>query len=67
MKLTESLGASAQLCYKQLGRGWGTSKHNCLVSYFIMLTTTCFGRCGPFLGHKNIYIHSCDLKMAHSG
>ena len=37
------------------GRGWGTSKHNCLVSYFIMLTTTCFGHCGPSSGHKNVY------------
>ena len=27
------LGASSPLCYKQLGRGWDTSKHNCLVSY----------------------------------
>jgi len=23
-----------------LGMGWGTSEHNCLVSYFIMLTTS---------------------------
>jgi len=30
-----SLGASSPLCYKQLGRGWGTSKHNCLVSYLL--------------------------------
>ena len=22
---------------------------------FIMLTTTCFGHCGPSSGHKNIY------------
>jgi len=43
------------LCYKQLQRGWGTSKHNCPVSYFIMLTTTCFGPCGPSSGHKNVY------------
>ena len=27
-----SLGASFLLCYKQLGKGWGTSKHDCLVS-----------------------------------
>jgi len=38
-----------------LGRGWSTSKHNCLLSYFIMLTTTCFGHCGPSSGHKNVY------------
>jgi len=31
-----SLGASSPLCYKQLGRGWGTSKHNCLVSYLLV-------------------------------
>ena len=30
-----SLGASSPLCCKQLGRGWGTSKHNCLVSYLL--------------------------------
>jgi len=30
------------------------SKHNCLVSYFFMLTTTYFGPCGPSSGHKNI-------------
>ena len=29
------LGASSPLCYKQLGRGWGTSKHNCFVSYLL--------------------------------
>jgi len=28
------------------------SKHNYLVSYFIMLTT-CFGHCGPSSGHRN--------------
>jgi len=50
----ESLGASSPLCYKQLGRGWGTSKHmSCIL--FIMLTTTCFGHCGPSSGHKNVY------------
>jgi len=49
---TQSLGASFPLCYKQLGSGWGTSKHNCLVSYFIMLTATCFSHCGPSSGHK---------------
>jgi len=38
-----------------LGMGWGTSKHNCLLSYFIILTTTCFSHCGPFFGHKNVY------------
>jgi len=30
-----SLSALSPLCYKQLGRGWGTSKHNCLVSYLL--------------------------------
>jgi len=28
------------------------SKHNCLYMLFIMLTTTCFGPCGPSSGHK---------------
>jgi len=31
----ETFGASTPLCYKQLGRGWVTSKHNCLVSYLL--------------------------------
>ena len=31
----EPFGATSPLCYKQLGRGWGTSKHNCLVSYLL--------------------------------
>ena len=31
-----------------------TSKHNCLRILFIMLTTTCFGHCGPSSGHKNL-------------
>ena len=31
----KSLGTSSSLCYKQLGRGWGMSKHNCLVSYLL--------------------------------
>ena len=53
--LRRSLGAPSPLCYKQLVRGWGTSKHNCLVHYFIMLTTTCFGHCGPSSGNKNSY------------
>ena len=34
-KLSLHLGASSPLCYKQLGTGWGTSKHNCLVSYLL--------------------------------
>jgi len=34
-RVNPSLGASSPLCYKQLGRGWGTSKHNCLVSYLL--------------------------------
>jgi len=38
-----------------IGEGVRYVKHNCLVSYFIMLTTTCFGHCGPSSGHKNIY------------
>jgi len=33
--LCESLDASFLLCYKQLGKGWDTSKHNCLVSYLL--------------------------------
>ena len=32
---SRSLDASSPLRYKQLGRGWGTSKHNCLVSYLL--------------------------------
>jgi len=39
----------------QLGGGVGTSKHSCLVSYFIMLTTTCLDHCGSSSGHKNLY------------
>jgi len=39
----------------KLGSGGGVSKHNCLVSYFITLTTTCFGHSGPSSGHKNLY------------
>ena len=35
-------------------RGVNTSKHKCLCMCFIRLTT-CFGNCGPSLGHKNIY------------
>ena len=35
------------------------SKHNCLVSYFIMLMTTCFGHCGPSSGHKNYIDENC--------
>jgi len=31
------------------------SKQNCLVFYFIMLTTTCFDHCGPSSSHKNVY------------
>jgi len=31
----EILSASSPLCYKQLWRGRGTSKHNCLVSYLL--------------------------------
>ena len=33
------------------------SKHNCLVSHFIMLTTTCCDNCGPSLGINCIYIY----------
>jgi len=40
--ISQNLGASSLLCYKQLGMGWGTSKHNCLIILFIMMTTTCF-------------------------
>jgi len=43
-----------------LERGWGRSKHNCLVSYFIMMTT-CFGHCGPSSGHKNYSPASCTI------
>jgi len=32
----------------------GTSKHNFLCILFIMLTTKCFGHCGPSSGHKNV-------------
>jgi len=35
--------------------GVGTSNHNWLCILFIMLTTTCFGHCGPSSGHKNVY------------
>ena len=35
MKSEGSLYASSTLCYKQLGKRWGTSKHNCLVSYLL--------------------------------
>jgi len=35
--------------------GVGYVKTRLSVSYFIMLTTTCFGNCGPYSGHK-IYI-----------
>jgi len=38
---------------KLLGRA---AKPNCLVSYFVMLTTTCFGHCEPSSGNKNVYI-----------
>ena len=33
--MSKYLHVSSPLCYKQLGRGWGTSKHNCLVSYLL--------------------------------
>jgi len=39
-------------------------KHNCLVSYFIMLTT-CFGQCGPSSGHK-MYILENYTQYDHS-
>ena len=48
-----SLDASSPLCFMQIRRGRGTSKHNCLCILFIRLTT-CFGHCGPSSGHKNI-------------
>jgi len=71
-----SLGSSSPLCYKQVGRGWGTSKPNCRVSYllcwrrpttkyrwkFRMCTYTMI-----ILRIVFLYIHFCDLKMAYSG
>ena len=56
--------ASSPLCYKQLGRGCGTSQHNCLVSYLL-----CWRRhVSATVGHlqvTKIYIEAnfteCDL------
>ena len=50
---------------KEIREGVGTSKHKCLVSYFVMLTTTCFGHCGPSSGHKN-YIEENYTECDHS-
>jgi len=47
--------------YDDYEEGTGTSKHNCLCTCFIRLTTTCFGHCGPSSGHKNYlneYFHN---------
>ena len=49
----------------ELGRGWGTSKHNCLVSYFIMMTATCFGHCGH-LEVTKMYIEENYTEYDHS-
>ena len=38
-----------------LGRGWGYVKTQLSCILFVMLTTTCFGHCGPSSGYKNIY------------
>jgi len=35
------------------GVGYVKTQLSCIL--FIMLTTTCFGHCGPSSGHKNIY------------
>ena len=35
------------------GVGYVTTQLSCIL--FIMLTTTCFGYCGPSSGHKNVY------------
>ena len=43
------LGASSSLWYKQLGRGWGTSKHNCLVSYLL-----CWRHVSTTVGHLQV-------------
>jgi len=43
------LGASSPLCYKQLGRGLGMSKHNCLVSYLL-----CWRRVSATVGHVQV-------------
>ena len=60
-----SLGASTPLCYKQLGRGWGTSKHNCLVSYLL-----CWRRhVSSTVGHlqvTKIYIEENYTEYDHS-
>ena len=39
----------------QHGEGVGYIKTQLSCILFIMLTTTCFGRCGPSSGHKNVY------------
>jgi len=35
------------------GGGYVKTQLSCIL--FIMLTTTCFGHCGPYSGHKNVY------------
>jgi len=35
------------------GVGYIETQLSCIL--FIMLTTTCFGHCGPSSGHKNVY------------
>jgi len=44
-----SLCASSPLCYKQLGRGRGTSKHNCIVSYLL-----CWRHVSANVGHLQV-------------
>ena len=53
------------LCYKQLGRGWGTSKHNCLVSYLLC----CRRHVSATVGHLQVikmYIEENYTQYDHS-
>jgi len=59
------LSASSPLCYKQLGRGCGTSKHNCLVSYLLCLRRYVSTTVGHLQSTK-IYIEENYTEYDHS-